>query len=531
MAYTDEQPGYFENSLKKLAKDKGYQLNYDETSDLVSVLNPTTNKSISFKSGQGQEYGMSGLVDGYNTVGDADKLSSALGASDAVPSATTVSSAPKTNANYAVNALNKATSSSTNRQKADDLLSTISSTTTAGKTPSDYQQQIDDIMNMIKARTNMASVAYDPASDTAYQTYRNQALKDADKVSNDITAEYLGAQGGNFNSAATQIAAAAKNDLIDKADAAMSLYEDRYNAKNQQALKDQYNLLDALNKIDTTSYNRGRDKLSDQYSLVDALLKVDQQDYERQDQDRKDYTENTGYMPVDTSMIPADSPLRQITDYKAEIQRREAINPNDPDIPYLYALRNEKIMALQDTDPAAYEQYKNEIVSVPGIPTLSLVESRQKQAYQDTLNKKAEIETKIKEMEIETLPETSRAEIRKLLAEADRAEILAQYAPEEARAKIDEIYTRTESIIADDIRQGRVADSQIASVGTKKAEAEDEKVYQSNYSEAYARFSSWDASEAVKELTDRYGFYYNQLGPNYYTKLVKDLESKARGQQ
>jgi hypothetical protein len=69
-------------------------------------------------------------------------------------------------------------------------------------------------------------------------------------------------------------------------------------------------------------------------------------------------------------------------DYMAEIQRRQAVNPNDPIIPFLYAARNEK-MAQQraQADNTANQAYKNayqlwlqlgvatqEIADILGIP-------------------------------------------------------------------------------------------------------------------------------------------------------------------
>jgi hypothetical protein len=50
----------------------------------------------------------------------------------------------------------------------------------------------------------------------------------------------------------------------------------------------------------------------------------------------------SAYTAYDTSSVPGDSPLRQISDYGTEIERRRAINPSDPTIPQLEALRYEK---------------------------------------------------------------------------------------------------------------------------------------------------------------------------------------------
>jgi cell wall-associated NlpC family hydrolase len=66
-------------SLKDLAGQKGYTVSYNKNTNNVSIANPTSGKAISFKSGEGKEYGLSGLINGSNYVNDSDKLLSALG--------------------------------------------------------------------------------------------------------------------------------------------------------------------------------------------------------------------------------------------------------------------------------------------------------------------------------------------------------------------------------------------------------------------------------------------------------------------
>lgn len=66
-------------SLKDLAGQKGYTISYDNKTNNVSIANPTSGKAVSFKSGEGSEYGLSGLINGSNYVNDSNKLSLALG--------------------------------------------------------------------------------------------------------------------------------------------------------------------------------------------------------------------------------------------------------------------------------------------------------------------------------------------------------------------------------------------------------------------------------------------------------------------
>ena len=108
-----------------------------------------------------------------------------------------------------------------------------------------------------------------------------------------------------------------------------------------------FDMLNTLTGLDNTGYNR----FSDDRSYSDNQMDK--------------YTDATGHVPMDTSSIPQDSPLRQIQDYAAEIQKREAVNPNDPTIPMLKALRYEKVM----NDPEMYKQYGSSVEVPMGYKT------------------------------------------------------------------------------------------------------------------------------------------------------------------
>lgn len=66
------------DTLRDFAKNKGYTVEYDPKSKNVNLLNPANNQSINFKSGQGSEYGLGGLINGTNVIKDSSKLESSL---------------------------------------------------------------------------------------------------------------------------------------------------------------------------------------------------------------------------------------------------------------------------------------------------------------------------------------------------------------------------------------------------------------------------------------------------------------------
>lgn len=68
---TAQQPA---KKLRDVATEKGYQVNYDAKTNQLSVTNPQTGRTVSVQSGQGQQYGLGGLVNGSNVVADTNKL-------------------------------------------------------------------------------------------------------------------------------------------------------------------------------------------------------------------------------------------------------------------------------------------------------------------------------------------------------------------------------------------------------------------------------------------------------------------------
>ena len=65
-------------TIKDISRQLGWNVKFDPTTSQVSVTNPVTNKNITFKSGEGQEYGMGGLFNDQNIVSDTVKLRQSL---------------------------------------------------------------------------------------------------------------------------------------------------------------------------------------------------------------------------------------------------------------------------------------------------------------------------------------------------------------------------------------------------------------------------------------------------------------------
>lgn len=265
------------------------------------------------------------------------------------------------------------------------------------------QQSINSLLKSIQ--DSIANPAkYDPNTDTSYQMFMTEAAKQADRAYKDTNAEYLGNQSGNFNSAAQQIASTAKNELLTQALLQQPQFEDRFYNRQQQNLSNTYDIVNALLGIENMNYNRAyqaerdayqakRDLISDtgRLSYEDILSSIPEdsplrniEDYsiaisKETDPWRRAQLEALRYEKIQndpklkekygaTAVIPtyitrdAQSDLynqayviarANYDNIQAEINRRAALNPNDPLIPYLQAIRQDKIEAQQAAEAKA----------------------------------------------------------------------------------------------------------------------------------------------------------------------------------
>lgn len=306
----------FDNTLRKIAQEKGYNVGYDPATNTVTVENPATGKKISFKSGQGQEYGMGGLDTGYNVVADVSLLDRALAADPELKSTA----------------------------GAFDFFGNA-----AKKYSSPYSEQISKIVENIVNYKPYDYSSYDPEKDPAFRAFKESAIKAGNEAYAD---RYAGTAipGVAESSIARQIAETARRGYVDRIQEAIPTYAEKARQDYENAYARYYDMLNALLRLDETEYGRYAD---------DRAFTAQQM---------ANYANITGYYPIDTSAIPADHPLRQYSnDYAAEIARRRAINPDDPAIPILEALRYEKIM----NDPELMKKYGDTLEIPMGYKTLA----------------------------------------------------------------------------------------------------------------------------------------------------------------
>jgi hypothetical protein len=172
---------------------------------------------------------------------------------------------------------------------------------------------------LIESLLGSFNTPYNPSTDTSFQAAKDDLEDAADRAHANTMASYLGNQSGNFNSAALQIAAGAQNDILGQIPLLQGEYEDRYNA------------------------NRSRN-LSDTSNIVNMLLGLEDRDIAARDKEFQKQIDTIG---------------QYYQNYQAEIDRREAIDPNDPLIPYLKIAKAQKIAGMDEAELTAKDkEYK-----------------------------------------------------------------------------------------------------------------------------------------------------------------------------
>lgn len=213
---------FFDNALRKIANDKGYKVGYDNKADSVTVENPLTGKKISFKSGQGQEYGMGGLnADmGYNVVGDASLLEKAL-AADPKPKVA--------DNNYFGSAANNYASP--------------------------YSGQINDLIGKITNYKPFDYSSYNPRDDAAFQQFEKNAIKSGNRAYADTFAG-TAIPGVAESSVGRQIAETARKGYTDQIQNAIPTFMDKARQDYESGYAKNFDILNTLTDIDAYSLDR-----------------------------------------------------------------------------------------------------------------------------------------------------------------------------------------------------------------------------------------------------------------------------------
>jgi hypothetical protein len=229
------------------------------------------------------------------------------------------------------------------------------------------QNKVDTLVNDILSSNGFDYKTYDPNKDAAFVQYRDKNISLGNAAYNNNVAA-MSTPGLQDSSIGRQVAEAGRSEYMNRIQDAIPEFMDRARDDYNNALNNKYKNFDMLNTLSSDDYSHWKDKENANTNKWNS------------------YVAATGYMPVDTSQIAADDPLRKIPDYQAEINKRKKVNPNDPLIPVLVALRYEKIM----NDPELMKQYGSTAQFTKGLATQDTVQ----QAYDNALNKDSLNETK-----------------------------------------------------------------------------------------------------------------------------------------
>lgn len=323
--------------------------------------------------------------------------------------------------------------------------------------PQDYKQIAQDILNQINqnqpSQPQVKKLTWQEALDQAQQMLNplyDQRMKgvlkatDQDLIKRGFYGQLPGEvlrneTAGNEATARTTAITGMANNLVDKTT------EDANTAAQLDMQKQNQTLNVILNAINQAKSNSNTN-IGDLTNLLTYLTNQEDKDNAAKATNQNNYTNATGYMPVNVNDIPADSPLRAYDDdYQSQIDKLMATNPNDPTIAYLQALRNAKIMQLKDTDPAAFEQLKGTLTPNPQISTLN------KQKY-DLDIQAQQIQNNINVLKLKALPQQIKSDLDMAEQQLIIAKEEAKTAPEMASLKLRQIQTQINNMIADNSR-------------------------------------------------------------------------------
>jgi len=193
-----------------------------------------------------------------------------------------------------------------------------------------------------------------------------QSGAQAQNVQNDINLQ----QQNIINQANQQIQTLESEGRMSEAQA----ISDNAMAKLQALIESNRRAEDVSYRDKTFAYQQKRDKIEDEYrqgqldyqQAQDELDRIDQEEQEEYNRSRdtasdEQYQSEQQRLVQDAALENAIASIGAYSnDYQAEINRRQASNPNDPFIPFLQAARNEKIAQQKaNADASAGQTYKN----------------------------------------------------------------------------------------------------------------------------------------------------------------------------
>ena len=217
---------------------------------------------------------------------------------------------------------------------------------------SPQRQQVNELVQQLIDRLN---TPYDPAADTGFQAAKGQLEGAADRAYRNVMASYLGNQSGDFNTAAMQIASGAQNQLLSQLPLLQAEYEDRYHSKIRQGLSDTMDIVNLLLGLEDRDIAASERDLQRQIETIAQYSN----DYQAEINRRMAIDPNDPlipYLKVADLQRQIETIAQYSNDYQAEINRRMAIDPNDPLIPYLKVARAQKIAAMKESELDAQEK-------------------------------------------------------------------------------------------------------------------------------------------------------------------------------
>lgn len=396
MAYYDKQAGKIVygqgNQAPKpytiddyIKTNNQFKKGYDANTNTAYLTDTKTGKTLSFLSGQGQEYGFGGIKNGSNVISDLNKLNSFFNTpattENKSPDIPTLNNMANTN-----NSANTTNAANTNTFKSDYDPKTLEylSKMQNRQYTSPYAQDITDTLAKIQ---NMQNFNYNPETDAGLGAAQESAQNSVSRGAARRGMLYSDSNKSQMGRAALELVPQFRNQAFQE-------------YQNQQG--NMYNQLSALNNLENAAYQRYQGEGADLYNQANLVSNLANNDYNRYNADRafntgqenqklqqlmdynksqgKIYNPNTGQFEVDPAVEKARiqgltssandyaqrtgfyNPYAQyeltpeklaevnpyFRDLTAEIQRRQQTPDKTDDalIPYLQNAKFQKVMSL-----------------------------------------------------------------------------------------------------------------------------------------------------------------------------------------
>jgi hypothetical protein len=420
-----------------LKTNRAFQKSYDPNTNMATLTNTNTGKTLSFLSGQGQEYGLGGIQNGSNVISNLKKLqdyfNTPVKTENTTPTVPTLNTVTNT-----VNAQNNNQSNNYASQYDPKTLALLTKMQDRQYT-SPYAQNITDALAKIQ---NYQNFNYNPTTDQGLQTAQDEAQSATSRAAARRGMLYSDSNKSQMGKSALTLVPQFRNQAYQE------YSNDRANA---------YNQLQALQNLENVAYQKYQGEGTDLYNQANMLGNMANTDYNRYNTDRTynegvrefnvgqgntdrqfqyNVNKDLGYVNPTAYVNVPDEVRQQLSQYSGNYAQaaKDLVAQGQTGLAnYAKVLSNEKMFA----DPNLLKQYGSQYQTLDNQQVQSALQT---QAIQRA---GALIDNSMKQIQLDALPEQTQYGLQLLkyqvqAGELDNATKTIQnlYLPEQLKTQI-----------------------------------------------------------------------------------------------